>query len=249
MDTICIVIGASTLLPRENKGQKKKDKEEVSIGKSTNSTECSHFEYLYSRGGTFDNLRIIADPIIAFLRRFFNIEILVCLGVNDMLHTQRPYTVIIEASKVFDQALREPKKVDKEEYKGKVVIKYATIPFLPAISQLKGDKHELKNGQDRTNDFVFVNRHLVNVLNAKAPDRSAVPTLHDLGISSDPLDNLYPNFNKHIFTQWEYDHPFKKDLSKHFRKTKDVIHLNLGPRLKAWHRIHSYFYSRKFINS
>ena len=244
LDTICIVVGASTLLSRKNK---KKNKEEVSIGKSVNASECVHFKYLYSRGGTFDHLKIIADPIVAFLRRFFHIEILTCLGVNDILNTQKPYTVIIESAKSFDKTLKTPKKVDTEECKGKVTIKYVTIPFILAVCQLKGDFHELKNGHNRTNHIVFVNRFLVDVLNAKKPDRPAVPTLHDLGISSDPLDNLYPTLNKHVFTLWEYDHPFKKDLARHFRKTKDVIHLNLSSRLKAWNRIHSYFYARMFL--
>ena len=125
-----------------------------------------------------------------------------------------------------------------------------TIPFIPAICQLLfGDKHDLKNDCDRIKDIVLVNRYLDNVLNAKNPKRSAIPGLHMLGISQDPLDNFYPTHNKHVFSQWEYGPVLKKDLSKNFRKTKEVIHLALSQRLIAWKKIHSYFYSRKFMSS
>ena len=245
-DTIYLVVGASTLLPRENK----KDKDEVTIGKAVNKTDCVHFEYIYSRGGTFDDLRQICDPIISYLRLYFNLEILVCLGVNDLTITHRPYKVIIDAAKRMDEAFTKIKKGNNEGTTNVITVKYMTIPFIPAICQLLfGDKHDLKNDCDRIKDIVLVNRYLDNVLNAKNPKRSAIPGLHMLGISQDPLDNFYPTHNKHVFSQWEYGPVQKKDLSKNFRKTKEVIHLALSQRLIAWNKIHSYFYSRKFMSS
>ena len=191
---------------------------------------------------------MIADPLIAFLRRYFNIEILVCLGVNDMLITHKPYTVIIEAAKRFDKAIMKQEKVDKKELQDNVVIKYMSMPFIPAISQLpNGDQHELKNDTNRTDHFVFVNRVFDTVLNAKKPERHGIPHLHTLGISNDPIDNFYPSFSKHIFTHWEYDTYKKKNLNKHFRKTKDVIHLCHSSKILAWNKIHSYFCARKFM--
>ena len=246
-DTICIIIGASTLLSRDKNLWK--ERKEATIGKVANKLDCTHVEFFYSGGGQFDHLRVIADPIITFLRRFFNIEILTCLGVNDMLVTHRVYSHIIDAAKQFDKSLREKKKIVHDSLKGTIVIKYMTMPFIPAISQLKGETHELKNDTDRTSDFVFVNRFLDTVLNAKGPERVGIPHLHTFGISSDPLDNFFPTFNKHVFTHWEYPHPYKKDLSKNFWKTKDVIHLAVGPRTNAWSQIHSYFYARKFIST
>ena len=196
-DTICIIIGASTLLSRDK--NLRKDREEATIGKVGNKADCTHVEFLYSRGGQFDHLRVIADPIITFLRRFFNIEILTCLGVNDMLVTHKVYSHIIDAAKRFDKALREKKKAVHDSLKGTVVIKYMTMPFIPAISQLKGETHELKNDTDRTSDFVFVNRFLDTVLNAKGPERVGIPHLHTFGISSDPLDNFFSHFQQTCF--------------------------------------------------
>ena len=202
---------------------------------------------MYSRGGKFDDLRVIADPIIAYLRLHFMVEVLVCLGANDVLVTHKPYKQIIDASTRFHEALTKDKQDDRDGDKYIITCKYMTLPFIPAISQLPvGDKHDLKNDTDRTKDIVFINRYLDAGLNAKNPTRPGLPGLHTLGISNDPVDNFYPSFNKHIFSHWEYPHPLKKDLTKNFRKTRDVIHFNAVPKTNACNRIHKYFYHTKY---
>ena len=45
---------------------------------------CSHFEYLVIRGGTFLDIDRIANPIINYMKHYFNITVLLVGGINDL---------------------------------------------------------------------------------------------------------------------------------------------------------------------
>ena len=85
-------------------------------------------------GATFVSMEAVATPIIGFLRQFFNVEVLVCLGVNDLCVTEQPYTITCENIVKFNPNLTDP---DKDTVPPRFLnFFYITIPFIPLLAHL-----------------------------------------------------------------------------------------------------------------
>ena len=99
-ETINILLTSSTLADMKAK-DKDRDKD----------YECSHFEYLVIRGGTFLDMNRIANPIINYLKCYFNVTLLVVCGINDLNDDtlkkvcKDPYMGIIDRVKSFNVSI------------------------------------------------------------------------------------------------------------------------------------------------
>ena len=237
-DTISILLTTSTLA-----GMKHKDADR------NRDYECSHFEYLVVRGGTFLDMTRIACPILKFLQGYFNVQVLIVCGINDLndesLNKERdPFQELTKRVKNFNKLATtgiSRQKIELDDQKlhpGDISVKYICIPYPPKFSRLRNETHPIKD-KDRTDDIANLNRYFKKLNNESFPQRH-VPTLEMIGISEEPLVKQKPVRNVHLYEEW---HCGERKWPKDKRFAKDIVHLRYSARLIVWKAIHHYFSS------
>ena len=241
-DTINIMLVSNTLghLSRFDKDHKK-------------IAECSHMEVLQIMDATIPQITNIASPIIKYLRQFFTVEVLACIGGNDLAATSNPIPRIIHTLTEFDKEIASIVDVPPTCLKIRngnlhsITIKYVTLPYMLAISHLDGDTHKLKNSQNRT-DHISSFNDKIREKNKELPERSP-PTMHALGITQDPLIEDKPFFNRHHCPSWHWP-PFKinpKTNKPNYTEAQDIFLLTNNLRTQTWNWIHAYFESLNIL--
>ena len=235
-DTIKVLLSSSTLA-----NLKKRDSDKV------RKHTCTHFEYLTVSGGNFLDMEAIAIPILKFLQGYFNVEVLIVCGIND-LNDKRLYNIdksynyraLVDRVRNFNAEICKEKKEpdvkldDLTITPGELSIRYIGIPYPPAFSKIGNDKHLCK--ADLTGEISCLNKFFKNLNNKVVPVRK-VPTLQYKGISDEPF-NHRPESNRHIYEMWHHgSHRWPKDPLL----GKDVVHLKDYARGEIWTQIHGYF--------
>ena len=236
-DTIKVLLSTSTLA-----GMKYRDVDRF------RKHECSHFEYLTIRGGTFLDMERVARPMLKFLQGYFNLEVLIICGINELNEKDLAYHQIINRIRIFNvkmsSKLLKP-KVDiggtGDLKPGTLNIRYIGIPYPPAFTRLGNESHPIKNDLNRVDDIANINRYFRSLNRAASliiNSSRQIPTLQYLGLNGSKFTHK-PTGNTHAFSSWYHKN---KDYPKiTLRVTREVVHLKDTVKLIAWKAIHNYF--------
>ena len=236
-DTIKVLLTTSTLA-----GMKYRDSDRF------RKHECAHFEYLQIRGGTFLDMERVARPMLKFLQGYFNLEVLIVCGINELNEKGLEYHQIIDRVRLFNVKMTSRLLQPKHRISGVGVVKpgflnlrFMGIPFPPAFTRLGTEAHPIKEDINRTDDVANLNRYYrgLNKAAGQAINSSRqIPTLQYLGITGGKFTEK-PTNNTHNYSAWYHKDKDYPNVS--LRMTREVVHLRDTVKLVAWKAVHTYF--------
>ena len=179
---------------------------------------CDHTVEIFELNGLkIGQVQRVMLPIIKELIKYNKVRILFAIGANNMLAGLEPGTNAIEE---FDNFCTQLGLLSD---KFDVTFEFIDLPFIPCITQLKGETHGVKI--ERVNDIIELNK-AIHDQNTLCSTGNTVPTLSHCGIDNCNVDIKE---NRHLIEEWR-----EKPLT-------NATHLADKIKIQKWMEILQYY--------
>ena len=191
-------------------------------------------------GATYYDMKKYVAPILNTLKQYFQIEVLLICGNNELMGNI-PYQKIIDRIQNFFVVINRPnldENGDEIAESGMFPLRFMQLPYLPCISRFESEDHPLKitvknisinRVKDITNLNRFFKQHNARVEPKTSKD---VPSMKYAGITSKTFDRTPPRDTKHLYSHWV-------GASKH--SANKMVHVLPKRRLPFWRKVHEFF--------
>ena len=140
-------------------------------------------------------------PLISALSTYNPLQILVCIGVNNLVDHDHK---IEDIKRDFDSLAEELGKGDQ------ICVNFMELPYIPKVSRFVKDRHPVPDKRNRTVDIADLNRHLRSFQTTCPHKHNFYPSLAREGISKDPFEHV-PINNRHEPDDW-VERPLEKGI-------------------------------------